>query len=399
MQKTPGIIDRLIIRYANKKLSRYYSLPNNRSPSYWRRHPDLYEMELVRACIHARAMHISKLVPTVTGNAYKEIQNTLAWKPNEWQTTSQFLYRLSTILDVDNTAYILPVYDERTGWICGYYPALPKQVKILSDEYGEAWLEYTFANGEKATIELKYVGVMTRHQYENEIVGEDNTALEPTLKLINVQNEGIMTGVENAANFQFYARSENFISGKDLKKESANFTRQNFGEDNKSAVLLFPNTYTDIHQMQSPTNVVNPKQLEIIRTNVFDYYNMNDNIIQNKAVGDDWSAFYEGCVEVFAVQLSQVMTNMTYSHREIAHGNCITWTGSRLQTMSNADKLNYSREMFDRGLANQNMINSVWGLPPVPGGEKFYIRKEYAQMSQLGEYDNIQFQEKENLNE
>ena len=399
MQKTPGIIDRLIIRYANKKLTRYYSLPNNRSPSYWRRHPDLYQMEIVRACIHARAMHISKLAPTVTGTAYKEIKNTLAWRPNEWQTTSQFLYRVSTILDVENTAYVLPVYDEVTGWICGYYPALPKQVKIMSDEFGEPWLEYSFANGEKATIELKYVGVMTKHQYENDIVGENNDAIEHTLELISVQNEGIMTGVENAANFQFYARSENFISSKDLQKESANFTRQNFGEDSKSAVLLFPNTYADIHQVQSSANIVNPKQLEIIRTNVFDYYNMNDSIIQNKAVGDDWSAFYEGCVEVFATQLSQVMTCMTYSRREIAHGNAITWTGSRLQTMSNADKLNYSREMFDRGLATQNMINAVWGLPPVPGGDKFYIRKEYAQMSRIDEIDTINLTQKEILNE
>ena len=140
---------------------------------------------------------------------------------------------------------------------------------------------------------------------------------------------------------------------------------------------------------------MNPKQLEIIRTNVMDYFGMNDAILQNKAVGDEWSAYYEGSVEPFALQLSQVMTNMTYSKREIAHGNSITWDGSRLQTMRNEDKLTYCREMFDRGLATQNMCNAVWGLPPVPGGDKYFIRKEYIEISKLSDVEKIKIKSKE----
>ncbi len=390
-----GLLKNLRLKHERKILNKYFVLPNNRDPTFYRNHPEIYEMHLTRACIHAAAVHSSKLMPHITGTAYKELQNILAWKPNEWQTTSQFLYRVRTILEVDNTCHILPVYDDVTGWICGYYPALPNRTKILSDEFGTPWLEYTFSSGEKAAIELKYVGVMTKHQYENDIIGEDNDALEPTLQLMDVQNEGIMTGVENAANFQFYARSENFATAKDLKGETANFTKQNFGADNKSAVLLFPNTYTDIKQAQAATSIVNPKQLEIIRTNVMDYFGMNDAILQNKAVGDEWSAYYEGSVEPFALQLSQVMTNMTYSKREIAHGNSITWDGSRLQTMRNEDKLTYCREMFDRGLATQNMCNAIWGLPPVPGGDKYFIRKEYIEISKLSDVEKIKIKAKE----
>lgn len=394
-----GLLDRLRTRYKKKTISQPYALPNNRSPSYYRRHPEIYEMHLTRACIHAAAVHSSKLAPTITGTAYQEIKNTLAWRPNEWQTTSQFLYRLRTMLEVDNTAYILPVYDDRTGWICGYYPALTQSVKILQDETGEPWLEYTFANGEKAAIELQYVGILTKHQYSSDLVGDDNSPLEPTLQLMEVQNDGIITGVENAANFQFYAKSENFSLTKDLKSETANFTKQNFGADNKSAVLLFPNTYSDIKQMTASTNIVDSKQLEIIRTNVFDYYGMNENIIQNKAVGDEWSAYYEGGIEPFSVQLSQVMTNMTFTKREIAHGNSIHWNGSRLQTMTNADKLQFSQIMFDRGLATQNMINDVWGLPRVPGGDKYFIRKEYAEITKLSEIERIPLTERNSKNE
>ena len=390
-----GLLDKVISRYVEKSLNKYYITPNNRSPTFYRESTEIYDDETARSCIHAIASHCSKLTPTITGIAYKELKNILAYQPNEWQTTSQFLYRIATILEVNNTAYLLPVYDEKTGWLCGYYPALPDRTVIMQDENNEPWLEYKFASGEKAAIELKYAGVLTKHQYKNDIIGEKNDALDTTLQVISVQNEGIMAGVENASNFQFYARSENFSTSKDLQKETANFTRQNFGADNKSAVLLFPNTYADIKQAQPTNNIVNPKQQEIVKTSMYNYYGVNEAIVQNKANGDEWSAFYEGKIEPFANQLSQVMTNMTYSRREIAFGNSIVWHGSKLQTMSNRDKLDYCINMYDRGLANHNMCNEVWGLAPVPGGEKFYIRKEYIEVSQLDANNSIIISQKE----
>lgn len=148
--------------------------------------------------------------------------------------------------------------------------------------------------------------------------------------------------------------------------------------------MIFPNTYDDIKQIQQVSNnIVDPEQLKIIRQNVFDYFGCNEDIIQNKAVGDSWSAFYEGRIEPFAVQLSQVMTNMTYTAREKACGNAIYWTASRVQTMSNQQKLEYSTQMFDRGLASRNGIMDVWGMPPVPDGDRYYIRKEYIAVDQI----------------
>lgn len=201
-------------------------------------------------------------------------------------------------------------------------------------------------------MEFSRVGVLVNHQYKNEIVGEKNDALNPTLDLIHAQNEGILRGIENASSYKFYARSNNFALEKDLKAEANNFSRENFGNEAGGAVLIFPNTYDDIKQIQQVSNnIVDPEQLKIIRQNVFDYFGCNEDIIQNKAVGDSWSAFYEGRIEPFAVQLSQVMTNMTYTAREKACGNAIYWTASRVQTMSNQQKLEYSTQMFDRGLA------------------------------------------------
>ena len=84
----------------------------------------IYESEIVRASIDARARHISKLKIETFGTANKSLQAKLALGPNQWQTWPQFLARTSTILDIHNTAFIVPVKDDNLT-TTGYYPVLP----------------------------------------------------------------------------------------------------------------------------------------------------------------------------------------------------------------------------------------------------------------------------------
>jgi hypothetical protein len=130
--------------------------------------------------------------------------------------------------------------------------------------------------------------------------------------------------------------------------------------------------------------------MELIQTRVLNYFGCNEEVLQNKTVGDAWSAYYEGKIEPFALQLSQAMTCMTYSHAEQARGNAIVWSSNRLQYMTNADKLQVSSQMFDRGILSTNDVMDIWNLPHVDDGDKRYIRKEYTEISQLDEVAKLQ---------
>ena len=116
----------------------------------------------------------------------------------------------------------------------------------------------------------------------------------------------------------------------------------------------------------------------------------NEKILHNEAAGDDWAAYYEGKIEPFALQLSQAMTVMTYTQNERTRKNGIIWSANRLQYMTNADKLQVSSQMFDRGILSINDVMDVWNLPHVPDGDKRYIRKEYTEISQLDEVARLQ---------
>ena len=342
---------------------------------------EIYQNELIRAAVNARATHISKLNVQMLGAARPALQNKMKHGPNQLQTWGQFLYRLSTILDIHNTAFIVPVYDEY-GEPSGIFTPIPQRCEIVSYD-GVPYLRYEFSWAEKAAIEFSYCGIMTKYQYKNDFFGEDNHALFPTMELIHIQNQGIEEGVKSAASYRFMARVNNFTKAEDLTKERRRFTEENFSKDAKGGgLLLFPNTYTDLKQIEVKPWIIDDKQMELIKSNVFEYFGVNEDILTNKAYGDAWTAFYEGAIEPFAIQFSEVMTKMFFTLREQTQGNMVMATANRLQYLSNADKLNVSSQMLDRGIMSINDVREIWNLPPVDGGDARIIRGEYYNASE-----------------
>lgn len=337
---------------------------------------DIYESELVRASINALATHISKLNVQTFGAAKPALQRKLAHGPNEFQTWSQFLARAATIYYNANTLFITPVWDEY-GEISGIFTPVPERCEIVQFN-NVPYLRYEFSRGQKAAVELEFCGIMTRMQYKNDFFGESNRALIPTMDLIKIQDQGIKEGVQSAATYRFMAKLNNFSKAEDLANERKRFTKENLASDvGNNGLLLFPNTYTDIKQIESKPFTVDADQMKEIRDSVFEYFGVNEDVLQNKFDSDTWAAFYEGAIEPWAIQFSEVLTKMLFTFREQSQGNYVMATANRIQYMSNADKLNVSAQLLDRGLISLNEAREIWNLPPVDGGEARIIRGEY----------------------
>ena len=373
-----GLFDKIFGNRPKEKIEGYdtFKLLNGYSPHFTSFGGSVYESELIRAVINTRATHISKLRVEVQGAAKPALQNKLRHGPNQFQTWSQFMYRLSTILDVHNTAFICPVYDEY-GEPSGIYAPLPSKCDLM--QYDDVpYLRYEFSNGTRAAIELANCGIMTKFQYKHDFFGESNNALYPTMDLIHIQNQGIKEGVKSAASYRFMAQLSNFAKAEDLAKERKRFTEQNFSaEAEGGGMLLFPNTYSNIKQIDAKPWVVDADQMKVIRDGVFDYFGMNEDVLQGKAYGDAWTAYYETGIEPFAIQFSEVGTKMLFTFREQSQGNKITATANRLQYLSNSEKLNVSAQLLDRGIMSINDVRDIWNLPPVEGGDIRPIRGEY----------------------
>lgn len=355
-----------------------FRMLNGYRPVFTTRNGGMYESEMVRSSIHALATHTSKLKIEITGSAKPALKSKLQKGPNSFQTWSQFMYRLRTIYEVHNTAFICPVYDD-FGAVSGWVTPLPDRVKVVQFG-GVPYLRYEFSHGQTAAVEMASCGLMVNRQYRSDIFGETNDALVPTMDLIHIQDQGIKEGVKSAATYRFMAQMANFSNAEDLKKERKRFTEKNFSEDAEGGgLLLFPNTYTNIKQIDVKPWVVDADQLKIIDANIYDYFGTNEDVLQNKAYGDKYVAFYEGAIEPFAIQFSEVATKMTYTLREQAEGNAITATANRLQFASTQEKLNVSTQLADRGILNRDDVREIWNLPPLPDGQgqAYIIRGEY----------------------
>lgn len=359
----------------------YFKMLNGYSPTFTSFNGGVYEMDLTRVAINNFATHCSKLKPEVEGSACKHLERVLQFKPNYFMDTTKFIKRLATILAVEHTAFIVPIED-KYGNLCGYYPLRAQRCEVV-EAAGRVYLRYLFANGEHGAIEFEKVGIMTDFEYSDDLFGEPNDTLKPTMQLIHTQNEGIVNAVKNSANIRFLAKVANMLKPEDIKKERERFTEENLSADNKSGMIIYDNKFSELKQIESKPYTPNALQMQQIQDSVCTHFGTNMDILQNKFDEETWNAYYEGKIEPFAIQLSLVMSNMTFTQRELAHGNAITFSANRLQYASNATKLQVSTQLFDRALLNRNGVMDIWNMAHVEDGDKYYIRKEYTEVNEL----------------
>ena len=359
----------------------YFKMLNGYSPTFTSYNGGVYEMDLTRTAVNSFATHCSKLKPEIEGSALKSLEKTLQHKPNYFMDTTKFIKRLATYVAVEHTAFIIPIEDEY-GRLCGWYPLRAQRCEVV-EAAGQVYLRYLFANGEHGAIEFERVGIMTDFEYTDDLFGEDNRTLKPTMQLIHTQNEGIINAVKNSANIRFLAKVANMLKPEDIKKERQRFTEDNLSADNDSGMIIYDNKFSELKQVESKPYTPNALQMQNIQENVCTHFGTNMDILQNKFDENTWNAYYEGKIEPFAIQLSLVMTNMSFTERERACGNAIFFSANRLQYASNATKLSVSTQLFDRALLNRNGVMDIWNMAHVEDGEKYYIRKEYTEVSEL----------------
>ena len=372
-----GLFDKLFRKEEPKVIreSNDFQLLTAYRPVFKDHYGSIYESALVRSAIDAKARHISKLKIELQGEAQQVLKNKLKFYPNEWQSWSQFLARCSTILDCTNNLFIVPVQDKYFQTI-GFFPVLPSNVKLKEDTKGKLWLEYKFRNGDIGAIEFERCAYLNKHQYKNDFFGENNHALDSTMNLIAIQDQAVEEAVKNSATYRFMAQVNNFTAPKDLVEERKRFTEYNLNKES-GGVLLFPNTYSNIKQVVSQPYTVDNKQMELIKANVFDYFGVNEKIMQGTATSEELDAFFNLAIEPFAIALSEAMSRAIYTDKERSFGNHVYVNANRLQYMSVNDKVNMAQQLGDRGVLTINEIRELFNYEPIADGDVAVIRGEY----------------------
>ena len=216
-------------------------------------------------------------------------------------------------------------------------------------------------------------------QYKNDFFPEANDALGPTLDLIDTQRQGIENGIKNAAAVRFLARLGQSMRPEDIKAEQKRFTEANLSIENSGGVMMVDTKYAEVKQLESKPFALDADQMTLIHKNVENYYGVNEKILRNEWDEQTWTAFYEGKIEVFALQMSLALVEMFFSDREQAAGNDIMFSANRLQFATLRDKIQTIQQLFDRGMLNRDEGREIMQMEPLPDGQgqEYYIRGEY----------------------
>ena len=337
----------------------------------------LYESMLVRESVDAHARHAMKLRFVMQGSAHAKLRTELLNGPNEFETWPSFLERCSNIYQTQNNLFIAPILDD-LGDVRGYWPLFPTHTEVR-EKGGTAYLVFQFGNGKTMAMELARIAVAKRHQLQSDFFGEPNTPLNQTMEMDAMTTQGIIEGIKNASGYQFMAELSQKQFDEDVKKERERFDRLNFGEKGGRGLLLFNGNLKNVKQVEPGKLPVDTNQMQMIRENVFAYFGTNMDIMQNTADSTKLNAFYDGETEPFAIKLSDALTHMTYTQREVHQKNRIFFAANRLQYMNVAEKVNVSKELGDRGAILIDEIRELFNYPPLPDGKGQHapIRGEY----------------------
>ena len=352
-----------------------YRLLNSYSSSFTAFSGEAWSDDKVRAAVDSFARRAAVVQPRhIRRNDGAEIpvsdrlNRILQFEPNPYSTAYKFYYRLAANYKINNGAFIFPDWDPMTGELRALYNINAADVR-LKEYAGEMFVQFSFTNGNQYTYpysELVYVG---RHFLDNDVFGADNRPLVPVLQTATTFNQSMSAFAKLVAVIRGILKVQGGVKNEDLTKRRDEFVRDNLRIENNGAGIVVTDNKYDYTPIQDKNTPIPDKQLEYIKNSIFDYFGTNDAIVQNKETPEQASAFYEGELKPFFVQLSQALTNAIFTQRERGCGNEIVADINTLSFAKIGDKMQAVKYLSDIGALTLDQALTTLGFPPIGGDE------------------------------
>lgn len=333
---------------------------------------DIYASDLIRSCIRPIAEHTSKAEAKSTNEAYAKILNI---SPNIYMNGRDFLLKVRTLLEINNTVFIAIMRDDR-GKATGFYPVPYSNFEAL-DYNGRLYIKFRFRTSGELVLPWDDIAVVRKDYNKYDIAGDDNSAIVSMLDIINTTNQGIANAVKATANLRGILKSTKaMLSDADIKKNKDRFVKDYLNLENEGGIASLDATQEFTPISMSPT-VTNWEQQKEFRENIYRYFGVSDAIVMSNYTEQQMEAFYDARIEPFLVALSVELTKKVFTDRERGFGAQIVYESNRIQFASTATKLGMV-QLVDRGLLTPNEYRQIFNLAPYEGGDEFILRLDTA---------------------
>lgn len=337
---------------------------------------DAYSSDIYRGAVDAIARNAGKLkgahIINYGNNKHVEkdcrLNRLLQVQPNPYMNAYDMLYKITTHYFLYNNAFILIQKDD-AGDPIGLYPINAAGVTFLNDQRGTLYCQFDFRNGKQMTFLYTDVVHLRRHFNENDLLGDNNTAIMPTLELAHTQNEGMVNGIKSSANIRGILKFTQIMAPEKLKDEKDKFIADYLSISNDGGIVATDQKMEYVPISTTPVSI-DEKQLGAVQKKIYDYLGISEGIVNSTYTENEWAAFYESVLEPFATQLSMEFTRKLFTERERVYGNSVIFESGRLQFTSNATKIKLISTLMPYGLLTINQALEILNLPGVEDGDK-----------------------------
>lgn len=336
----------------------------------------IYSSKIARECIDRIATHASKMIPkhiqNNVGNViYGDINYLLSQEPNPLMNTQQFIYKITSILYTYSNAFVY-IDKDKQGNITAFYPVQAQSYKLLqSKDENSIYFKFQWLNGK--SYYLNYFDLIHLRLFYNDhdIYGTDaSEVLMNALDTAQTAEEGIKNAIKSTANLKGILQFEALnLKSKDIKDSRDEFVKDYLNLDNEGGIAALDGKahYTPLNQ--SPVTL-SSDQMKEVKQSIYDFFGVNQGIIENNFTENQWNAFFEGVIEPLSIQYGNAFTNKIFNKYSIKQkGNRIAFTTNRIHYASIDSKIKLIQVVAPLGALTKDEVREILDMQPLGGEE------------------------------
>lgn len=371
-------------------MRRFEVLTSSNSVTSW--HGNIFDSDIVRACIRPKVNAIGKLnAKHIRGTGENMKINPdpyikeILQRPNRYMSMQDFLMKMVWQRELNHNAFAYIKRDD-FGYPVEIYPVPYSSVDLLEAQ-GELFVRFRFMLGKSMTVPYEDLIHLRKDFNDNDLFGETGiNALRNLMEVIDTSDKGLIQAVKNSNIIKWLLKFNQSLRPEDVTKQTKDFIDNYLSIDSALSGAIGTDVKADVQQVKSESYVPNAAITRDHIQRLQSYFGVNDAIVQNKYTEDEFNSFYESEIEPILIQLINGFTNGFFTKRERGFDNKIIFEASNLAYASMNTKLSLV-QLVDRGALTPNEWRSILNLGPIEGGDKPIRRLDTALVNDVKEQE------------
>lgn len=291
----------------------------------------------------------------------------LKYKPNPLQNATQFYKNVITKLLLDNNVFIEPVFD-MSGNLKALYPLPTMNFQLSMDNNDKnAYVQFydAYKNPQEKynlndIIYLNRFNTLSGGQQSNDMGLYEKVLQSLSEKIVNDASPN-----KPRALLQSNQVGEGQLKDRD-KKGATETLKASFAENVQGIAYLDKKwVITPINWQE---NDVNKELMAFIVNLVYNYFSINENIINNRASEIEMAMFVKTTIKPLAKQFSQEFTNKLFTENEYYFGRRIEFDYNPLLVTTLQSEATIAQINIRNGIWSIDEARERIGYEPLPDG-------------------------------